>query len=167
MTEARATAPAWPETAIGLGLLAVAGLVLWQTVAINTSPMYAKVGPRIFPYITAAGMGALAVAMIVQGLRGGWQTEEEAEVATDWRAIGFVAAGLLANVLLIVPAGFTVASVVMFTLVAHGFGSRQPVRNALIALVFALVAYFGFAKALGVNIGAGLVETGIERLLGA
>ena len=46
---------------------------------------------------------------------------------------------------------------------AHGFGSRQPLRDGGLALVFALAAYFGFAKALGVNIGAGV----IEKLLGA
>ncbi len=154
--------PAWPETLIGLGLFGVAGLVAWQTGAINASPIYAKVGPRIFPYITAGGLGVVAVALVVAGLRGGWQPDEEREVATDWRAVAAVALGLLCNVVLIVPAGFTLASVVMFVLVAYGFGSRAPLRDAAIALVFALSAYFGFAKALGVNIGAGV----IERLLG-
>ncbi len=155
--------PAWPETLIGLGLLAVAALVWGQTGAIASSPIYAKVGPRIFPYLTAFGLGAMAVAMVIQGLRGGWQPAEEREVATDWRAVAFVVAGLVFNVVLIVPLGFTLASVVMFVLVAHGFGSRAPLRDAGIALVFALAAFFGFAKALGVNIGAGV----IERLLGA
>ena len=158
----RASGPAWPETLIGLGLLAVAALVWWQTGEIPTSPMYAKVGPRIFPYLTAIGLAAMAVAMVVARLRGGWQTDEEREVPVDWRAVVFVGAGLLANVLLIVPTGFTLASVVMFVLVAHGFGSRAPLRDGAIALVFALAAYFGFAKALGVNIGAGV----IEKLLG-
>lgn len=162
MTQRALPRPAWPETLIGLGLLGVAGVVWWQTGAIATSPLYAKVGPRIFPYLTAIGLAVLAVAMVVAGLRGGWQTDEERAVATDWRAMGFVGAGLLANVVLIGPAGFTLASMVMFVLVAHGFGSRAPVRDAGIALVFALAAYFGFAKALGVNIGAGV----IERLLG-
>ena len=162
MTRPRSSGPAWPETLIGLGLLGVAAVVWWQTGEIRTSPMYAKVGPRIFPYLTAIALGVLAVAMVVAGLRGGWQTEEERDVPVDWRAVFFVGAGLLANVLLIVPAGFTLASVVMFVLVAHGFGSRQPLRDGAIALAFALAAYFGFAKALGVNIGAGI----IEKLLG-
>ena len=48
--------------------------------------------------------------------------------------MGFVAAGLVANVVLIQPLGFTAASVVMFVLVCHGFGSRHPLRDALIAL---------------------------------
>jgi putative tricarboxylic transport membrane protein len=59
---------------------------------------------------------------------------------------------------LIGPLGFSAASTVMFVLVAYGFGSRQPLRDAGIGLVLALAAYFGFAKALGVNIGAGVIE---------
>lgn len=162
----RPQGPAWPETLIGLGLLGMAALVWWQTDAIAISPLYAKVGPRVFPYLTAAGMGLAAVALVASGLRGGWQPEEEREVALDWRALLFVGGGLLANVLLIVPAGFTLASVAMFVLVAHGFGSRAPLRDAAIALAFSLAAYFGFARALGVNIGAGPVERIVERLLG-
>ena len=46
---------ATPEFLIGFGLLAVAAVVLWQTWAIPVSPMYSKVGPTVFPYMTAAG----------------------------------------------------------------------------------------------------------------
>ncbi len=67
---------------------------------------------------------------------------------------------------LIGPAGFTLASIVLFVCVARAFGSRALVRDAVIATVFALVAYFGFAKTLGINIGAGFVERAIETLLG-
>ena len=149
---------AMPEFLIGLGLLAVAAAVLWQTGAIPVSPMYSKVGPTVFPYLTAGGLALLAVLLFVEALRGGWQPEDEKEVAVDWRSVAFVAAGLVANVALIKPLGFTAASTVLFVLVAHGFGSRQPLRNALIGLVLSLAAYFGFAKALGVNIGAGSIE---------
>ena len=61
MTKPPSTGPAWPETLIGLGLLGVAALVWWQTGEIRTSPMYAKVGPRIFPYLTAIGLGAMVL----------------------------------------------------------------------------------------------------------
>ena len=75
--------------------------------------------------------------------------------------LAFVVAGLIANVLLIRPLGFTAASTVLFVLVAYGFGSRRPLRDA--RLVPFAGSYFGFAKALGVNIGAGV----FEQLLGA
>ena len=157
---------ALPEALVALGCLLFAGVVLWQTLVIPVSPMYAKVGPTVFPYMTAGGLAVLGALLLVQAVRGGWQPEEEAGVPVDRRAVGFVAAGLVANVALIGPLGFTAASVLMFVLVAHGFGSRRPLRDALLGLALALAAYFGFAKALGVNIGAGLVEDLIERLLG-
>jgi putative tricarboxylic transport membrane protein len=149
---------ALPEALIALGLLLFAGLVLWQTLAIPVSPMTAQVGPKVLPYITAAGLALLALLLLVQAVHGGWQQPDEKEVAVDWKAVAFVTAGLIANVALIGPLGFSAASMIMFVLVAYGFGSRRPLRDAGIGLVLALTAYFGFAKALGVNIGAGVIE---------
>ena len=162
MDDVKRSGWAWPEGLIGLGLLAFAGAVLWQTLAIPVSPIYAKVGPTIFPYLTALGLLLLALLLLLQAARGGWQPEEEQAFTPDWRAMGFVVAGLVANVALIVPLGFTAASTVLFVLVTYGFGSRRPVRDALIGFTFAIVAYFGFAKTLSVNIGAGLVEDALE-----
>ncbi len=156
---------ALPELLIALGLLAAAAVVFWQTWQIPVSSLYSQVGPTVFPTIVAAGLALLAMLALMQALRGGWQPEEEKEVAVDWHAVGFVAAGLLANVTLIGLLGFTAASTLLFTLVAYGFGSRQLLRNAGLGFTLALAAYFGFAKALGVNIGAGLVENFVEGLL--
>jgi putative tricarboxylic transport membrane protein len=162
MNRAGSATWAWPEALIGFGLLVFAGLVLWSTSQIPVSPLYAKVGPTIFPYLTAAGLALFAVLLIVQAARGGWQPEEEKEVSIDWRALSIVAVGLLVNVVLIVPLGFTAASTAMFVLITYAFGSRSIVRNAALGFAIAIVAYFGFAKLLGVNIGAGP----IERLFG-
>lgn len=151
-----------PELGIALGLLLLAAMIAWQIWSIPVSPVYATIGPTVFPTITAIGLLALAVALFVEALQGGWQTADEKAVALDRRALVFVVAGLAANVALIDVAGFTVASTALFVLVAHGFGSRNPLRDGAVGFALALVAYFGFAKALGVNIGAGYVE----RLLG-
>ena len=149
---------AWPEAAIGFGLLVLAALIFWSTTQIPVSPLYSKIGPTVFPYMTAGGLAVFALFLIVEAARGGWQPEEEKEVTIDWRALAFVVAGLLVNVVLIVPLGFILASTAMFVLVARGFGDRQIIRNAGIGFAIALVAYFGFAKFLGVNIGAGWLE---------
>ena len=92
-----------PELSIGIGLLACAAAVAWQTLAIPVSPLYSKVGPTVFPYLTMAGMGVLSLLLIVAAVRGGWQPKEEKETPTDWRAMGFVAIGLIANLVLIQP----------------------------------------------------------------
>ena len=158
----RRTEWALPEAVIGVGLCLFAGLVLWQTFSIPVSPLYAKIGPTVFPFLTAGGLAMFGLLLVVQAARGGWQDPDEKAVAVDWYALAFVAAGLVINVATISSLGFTAASTALFVLVAHGFGSRRPLRDAALGFAIALLAYFGFAKALGVNIGAGIVE----RLLG-
>jgi putative tricarboxylic transport membrane protein len=158
--------PAVGETIIAAGVLVLAAVVLWQTTSIPVSPIYAKVGPTVVPYLTAGGLALLGLLLIVQALRGGWQSSEERKLTIDHAALIWIGAGLVLNVLMIGPLGFTLASIVLFVCVARGFGSRALGRDAAIAAAFALVAYFGFAKTLGINIGAGLVENGIESVLG-
>jgi putative tricarboxylic transport membrane protein len=154
------------ETIIALGVLALAVVIFWQAMSVPVSPLYAKVGPTVFPIITALGLAVLGVLLLVEAFRGGWQTEEEKEVKPDLPALLWVAAGLVLNVALIVPAGFTIASVILFVCVARGFSSKAILRDAAIGAAFALIAYFGFAKTLGINIGSGLVENAIERVIG-
>ena len=163
MSEPSRPSLAWPELFIGLGLLALAGVVWWQRATMPVSPMYAKVGPTIFPYMTAVALAVLAVFLLAFAVRGGWQPQDEKEVPVDWGPVAFITAGLILNVGLIGTLGFTLASTILFVLVAWAFGSRNPLRDAAIGFAFALVSFFGFAKALGVNIGGGWFET----LLGA
>lgn len=158
--------PALAETVLGLGTVAAALLAFWQTSIIPVSPLYSKVGPTIFPYIASALLLVLGLLLTIQGLRGGWQPEDEKEVPLDWTSMSVVVAGLVANVVLIGPVGFTVASTVMFALIAWGFGSRRPWRDGPIGFALALAAYFGFATGLGVNIGMGPLERAIGAALG-
>jgi tripartite tricarboxylate transporter TctB family protein len=158
--------PAVGETIIAAGVLVLAAVILWQTAIIPVSPIYAKVGPTIVPYITALGLAVLGLLLLYSALKGGWQPEEEKEITPDRPALLWVIAGLALNVLLITYAGFTIASVVLFVCVARGFSSKAILRDAGIGAAFALIAYFGFAQTLGINIGAGILENALNALLG-
>ncbi len=152
------------ELFFALGSLALAIVVLWQTMEIPVSPLYAKVGPTVVPMITSVGLLLLSGALLYSACRGGWQPEDERTTKPDGVALLWVLAGLVLNILTIGPLGFTIASILLFTCVARAFGSRNMMRDAAIGAVFALVAYLGFAKALNINIGAGLVENTIESV---
>jgi putative tricarboxylic transport membrane protein len=154
------------EMIIALGVLLLAIVMVLQTLSIPVSPIYAKVGPTVVPLITACALGILGFLLLISAWQGGWQSEEEKEFTPDRAALLWIAAGLVLNVLLIGSAGFTIASVILFVCVARGFGSRAIVRDALIGAAFALIAYFGFAQTLGINIGSGLVEHAIESVIG-
>jgi putative tricarboxylic transport membrane protein len=158
--------PALGETVVAAAVLVLAAVVLWQTAAIPVSPIYAKVGPTVVPTIAALGLALLGLILVLEARRGGWRSDAERNLAIDRAALAWIAVGLILNVALIGPAGFTLASVVLFVCVARGFGSRAIARDAAIAIVFALVAYFGFAGMLGIDIGGGLIENAVENVIG-
>ena len=107
----------------------------------------------------AAGVLVLGLALLLEAWSGRWKAEEEGEAGPpDWRALAWLVFGLAFNVALIDVLGFILASTVLFASVARAFGSARPVRDLLIAMAFAGVSYVGFAKVLGINMGAGLLE---------
>jgi putative tricarboxylic transport membrane protein len=158
-----------PDLWVGVFVLLLGGLAVWQAATIPTSPIYAQVGPKAVPFVVAAGLLLLGAGLVVSALRGGWSwTLEEVQEAppTNWRALILLLAGLLANLVLIGPYGFSAAASVQFVLVAAAFGSRRLVRDLALALVLTLLVWFGFVEGLGVNIGAGVLENMVLRVLG-
>jgi putative tricarboxylic transport membrane protein len=150
----------WPDFAAGLGVLVLAGVVVWQTLSIPVSPMYARVGPTLFPWLAAGGLLVLGAALTLVGLRGGWSHTIEGlpEEKFNPLSFGLLLLGLVANVALIEKLGFVLASSVQFVLVCAAFSSRAWLMNAGLGLAVCLVAFLLFARLLGVNIGAGLLE---------
>lgn len=160
---------ALPDLLAGLFVLGLGLVGFWQAAAIPVSPLYAQVGPKVVPYVVAAAMTGLGGLLVLTALRGGWsaQIAEVAEAGPpNLRALGLLGAGLVANLLLIGPAGFSIAASAQFVLVAAAFGSRSMARDLLLALPLTLLVWFLFVQGLGVNIGAGLLEGLILRLLG-
>lgn len=147
---------AWQDTAVGLGVLALAGVVAWQTSVIPENAIYAKVGPKVFPWISALLLAVMGATLTLEGLRGGWEHEHAAE--TDWRSLGWLGLGLFLNVVLISNIGFIIAGTILFVCTARAFGSEKPLRDAAIGLVLGVVAYVGFDRVLGYKIGSGLIE---------
>ncbi|PZW44993.1 putative tricarboxylic transport membrane protein [Humitalea rosea] len=141
---------------LGLGILA-----MWQAMVVPASPLYGQVGPSFVPYLVAVLMLALGVGLCLAALRGGWShTLEDMQnpAPTNWRALGLLFAGLLANLALIEWLGFVIAATAQFVLVAAAFGSRRPLRDLLIGAAVCIAAFMMFDRLLGVNIGAGILE---------
>lgn len=144
--------------AVAAGVILLAGVVGWQTMVIPVSPIYATVGPTVFPGMVAGGLFLLGFGLLWQAVRGEWPSEDDTSPATDWRALGWLIGGLALNVALIQPLGFTIASTLMFTCVARAFGSARPLRDAGVGFALAVAAYLGFSRLLGISIGAGVIE---------
>jgi putative tricarboxylic transport membrane protein len=145
--------------AVAAGVVALGILVGHQTTVIPVSPAYAKVGPTAFPVMVAGGLILIGLVLAWQAWSGAWRPDESEDAgSTDWRALAWLGFGLAFNVVLISILGFILASTVLFASVARAFGSTRPLRDLAVAFVFAAVAYLGFARLLGINMGAGLLE---------
>jgi putative tricarboxylic transport membrane protein len=158
-----------PDLAVGLGVTALGVLAAWLTWVIPTTPVYAVVGPKLVPALIAGALVLFGLMLTSVALRGGWSADipEVAEAGPpNLASLAWLGGGMLLNLVLIVPLGFAIGAAVQFVCTARAFGSRSPLRDAGIALVVSLGAFFLFVEALGVNIGAGLLEGAILRALG-
>ncbi|HET6156741.1 MAG TPA: tripartite tricarboxylate transporter TctB family protein [Dongiaceae bacterium] len=102
--------------------------------------------------------------------------------ATDWKALALIGLGLAVQICLLDPSdapfgidtlfanlsapvakaitaisGFIPTETIVFVCVAAAFGSRRPVRDALIGLVLAIVAYVGFVHGLRLPLPPGIL----------
>ena len=142
---------------VGLGVLVLAALSAWQSSAIPAAGLLNIVGPTVAGWFVTGFLALCGIGLVVAALRGGW-IDLAQEEAVQWGSLGLVLLGLLVNIALIEWAGFIIASTAMFPLVARGFGSRAPLRDAAIGFVLSCVSYVGFDRVLGYKIGTGFIE---------
>ena len=57
--------------AIGLGLIAIASVIGFDTMQMQVPPSYARVGPQIFPDIIAIGLAITGAHIAWKSYRGG------------------------------------------------------------------------------------------------
>jgi putative tricarboxylic transport membrane protein len=146
------------ELLISLGLIAMGSFVVYETRSIAETQGYAQIGPRLFPYLIGAGLTLCGAVLGWQALSGGWRNvplDQERHDAPDWIAFVIISAGIILHMVIIGWAGFIIASMLLFVMIARGFGSRRLVRDALIALVLAIVVFFVFTLGLGLSLPKG------------
>jgi putative tricarboxylic transport membrane protein len=175
MTEPRLIEPAaepeltfwerWGELIVAAGVIVLGIVVLVETRDIRITRAVARVSPRAIPQIVGAGLVLIGIWYAVDVIRtprrpGGGEDSEDVDLTaeTDWRAIIVMAIGLVIYAALMKPAGFVVASAVLFVISTVAMGSRSYLRNILIGIVLAVVVYYVFDDWLGVRLPAGWLD---------
>ena len=152
------------ETLLALGAIVFGILIVWQTTLIRLTPAYSKVGPRVIPYIVGAGLVIVGAWLAYEALTGraatGSADSEDADptLPTDWRCISLLALALIAYLFLIEPAGFIIASAVLFAWAAIAMGSRRYARDVVIGILLATALYLLFNRGLGLSLPAGILQ---------
>ena len=142
---------------IGLGLIAIASVIGFETMQMQVPPSYARVGPQIFPYIIAIGLALTGAHIAWKSYRGGDELIDEVE-PTDWKSVGIIVVGLIAHMNLLKPLGFVPAGLILFMSVAFAFGSRRYGRDAIVGFLLVLFAYVGFTYGLGLQLPPGILK---------
>lgn len=162
------------EIILGLGIAALGAFILYESQAIRVIPIYAKVGPKDIPMMVGAILALLGLALAWQGWRArpAPQLDPPAGMdapgskldtpgtggnTTEWMPLAAIGVGLVQQILLFELLGFVPTAAILFFCVAFGFGSRRYLRDIIIAVALAVVAYVGFVHALGLNLPAGIL----------
>ena len=143
--------------AIGLGLIAIASVMGFDTMQMQVPTSFARVGPQIFPYIIAIGLAITGAHIAWKSYRGGDEVIDEVE-PTDWKSVGIIVVGLIAHMNLLKPLGFVPAGLILFMSVAFAFDSRRYGRDAIVGFLLVLFAYLGFTYGLGLQLPPGILK---------
>ena len=72
-------------------------------------------------------------------------------------SIAWLAAGIVAHLLLAERGGFVIASAALFWFTARAFDPRRPWRDAVFAVVISIAAYLMFARMLQLSLPSGIL----------
>jgi putative tricarboxylic transport membrane protein len=156
--------PSWKDRSeLGIcALLAVLGvLVLVGAIRIPTDfAQRGPVGPKAVPIVVGVLLLLTALLLARDVLRGGRGEAEGGEdvdltAPSDWRTVLLLSAAFLANAALIGVVGFPVSGAILFWGAAYALGSRNFVRDPLIAAALSIITFVLFNNLLGVPLPGG------------
>jgi putative tricarboxylic transport membrane protein len=143
------------EAVLAAFILLLGAFVAIETAMLRTGPGYAAIGPKLFPWLVAAGLLLVGIALL-HGARAG-AVAQPVGFELDLPPPLVVTAGLVLQMVLMRPAGFVIATAVLFVAVAYALGSRRIVLNAAVGLVLCAITYFAFTRGLGLVLPAGVL----------
>ncbi len=143
-------------------LLGVLGIgVLIDTLAMDDGFVQrGPVGPKTMPLVVGVALLVVAVLLardVVRGGRGESESGEDVDLdaSSDWRTVLLLSAAFLANAALITVIGLPLSGMILFWGCAYALGSRNTVRDPLIAAAVSLITFVSFNNLLGVPLPAG------------
>ena len=142
-----------PNVAVGIAVLALAVFFAAGVPFIENQGGYAGLSTRFVPMLVAAGLAVGAALLLINRESVTAQAEDvpEGQVA-QLTGFGWLATGLVLHMVLIGSIGFVLASTVLMVCVARGYGSRKPLRDAVVALLLTIPIWLMFAKVLGISL---------------
>lgn len=146
--------PDWAALAVAAVLLAMAATIFIDVSRLRDMGGYSQVGPATVPDWIGFVLIGLAVWTVIAAFRGDFPKAERQELGP----VVWVVAGLIAQMVLIRPLGFSIATGALFGLAAAGFGARKIWISIPIGIVICLAIYWLFNVQLQLTLPAGPLE---------
>lgn len=112
-------------------------------------------GPRFFPLLVTSAWLLLSLGYLVEGLRSPRTTNDKSD--RSWFEPVAVSALLLLYAFLVVPLGYLIATALLFWAAARVLGSRQLVRDIIVAVVLTVIVYIAFTQFLDISLPEGVL----------
>ena len=135
-------------------LALLSAMIFWQTKAMPVTAQYARVGPTTMPYVMSGFLAVLAVGHVLMAFRHGLPGREADRTGPMLWIVG----GLVAQMLLLKPLGFAIATGLLFACAARGFGKGPLWMTIPIGIAISLVIWLIFAGLLNLSLPAGPLE---------
>src|SRR5262245_16038715 len=111
------------EAVLGGVVLALGLFIATETSMLEVAPSNAAIGPRLFPFLVAAGLLIVGACVLWQAFFGHIAHERGFEL--DWLAVGLVLGGLLLQLYFIESLGWIIASTILFVCATLAFRERR------------------------------------------
>jgi putative tricarboxylic transport membrane protein len=135
-------------------LATLAAVIFWQTKAMPVAAQYTRVGPTTAPYVLSAFLAVLAAGHVLAAFRHGLpERETDRPVPMLW-----IVGGLVLQMLLLKPLGFSVATGLLFACAAKGFGRGPLWLTVPLGIALAFAIWLVFAGLLNLSLPAGPLE---------
>lgn len=146
--------PDWAALAIAVILVVIAAVIFFDVSRLKGTAGYSQVGPATVPDWIAFALVGLGIWTAIEAFRGDFPARDHQELGP----VVWVVAGLAAQMLLLKTAGFSIATGVLFALVAAGFGKRKLWITLPVGIVLCLGIWVIFAGLLQLSLPAGPLE---------
>ena len=139
---------------IAAGLFGFGAVIIADALQLADLGGYSQVGPGTVPEIVGGVLILLAVWTVVAAFRHDFPERERVEVPPLLWVVG----GLVAQILLLIPAGFSIATGVMFGATARGFGYRNLIFAVIVGIVLSFAVWLLFSQLLQLHLPEGVLE---------
>lgn len=140
--------------AVAVFLAGLAALIFWDTSRLSALPNYSRIGPATVPFVIAVCLFGLAIWTAIAAFRRDFPVRERQEISP----VAWIVGGLVLQLLLLKPLGFSIATGLLFALTAAGFGKRKLWITIPVGIVLCLGVWLIFAGLLQLSLPAGPLE---------